>query len=99
VFEKMIRAYKNANRPNDVKSTIERARQVLGSNNLFAYRQTISFYRENGMKREALQAVRALRTRNPNDYGTLRLEASILTENGKVDEAASLVKSLIKKKS
>lgn len=98
VFEKMIQTYKTANRPNDVKLIIERARQVLGKNDLFADRQTISFYRESGMKQEALQSVRALRARRPDDYGILRLEATILTENGKVDEAVALVKSLIKKK-
>jgi predicted Zn-dependent protease len=98
VFDKMIQAYKNANRLNDVKSTIERARLILGKNDLFADRQTISFYRESGMKQEALEAVRALRSRRPDDYGTLRLEALILSENGKVDEAVALVKSLIKKK-
>lgn len=98
VFDKMIQVYKNANRPNDVKSTIERARLILGKNDLFADRQTISFYRESGMKQEALEAVRALRSRRPDDYGTLRLEALILSENGKVDEAVALVKSLIKKK-
>ena len=98
VFEKMIQTYKNANRPNDVKLIIERARQVLGKNDLFADRQTVSFYRESGMRQEALDAVRALRSRRPNDYGILRLEATVLTENGKVDEAVALVKSLIKKK-
>ena len=98
VFEKMIQTYKNANRPNDVKSTIERARQILGKTDFFADRQIISFYRESGMKREALEAVRALRLQRPDDYGILRLEASILTENGKVDEAVALVKTLLKKK-
>lgn len=98
VFEKMIQTYKNANRPADVKAVIERARQLLGKNDLFADRQTISFYRENGLKNEALQTVRSLRAKNPDDYETLRLEATILTENGKVDEAVALVKTLIKKK-
>jgi lipopolysaccharide biosynthesis regulator YciM len=98
VFDKMIQTYKNANRPNDVKTTIERARQILGKNDLFADRQTISFYRENGMKQEALTAVRALRSQRPDDYGILRLEALILTENGKVDDAVALVKTLVKKK-
>jgi tetratricopeptide (TPR) repeat protein len=98
VFEKMIQAYKSANRPNDVKAVIERARQLLGKSDLFADRQTISFYRESGMKQEALQAVRSLRSRYPDDYAILRLEATILTENGKVDEAVALVKGLIKKK-
>lgn len=98
VFEKMIQTYKNANRPADVKAVIERARQLLGKNDLFADRQTISFYRESGLKNEALQTVRSLRAKNPADYETLRLEASILTENGKVEDAVALVKNLLKKK-
>lgn len=98
VFDKMIQAYKNANRPNDVKAVIERARRLLGKNDLFADRQAISFYRESGMKAEALEIVRRMRARDPEDYGNLRLEATILTENGKVDEAVGLVKSLLQKK-
>jgi tetratricopeptide (TPR) repeat protein len=99
VFDKMIQAYKNANRPNDVKTVIERARRLLGKSDIFADRQAISFFRESGMKAEALQAVRQLRARDPEDYGNLRLEATILTENGKVDEAVNMIKSLLKKKS
>ena len=98
VFEKMIRLYKNANRPNDVKAVIERARRVLGNDDLFADRQLINFYRETGKKSEALQTVRAIRNRMPDDYGFLNLEATLLTENGKVDEAVGLVKTLIEKK-
>lgn len=98
VFEKMIRLYKNANRPNDVRTVIERARKVLGKDDLFADRQLISFYRETGKKPEALEAVRAVRTRLPEDYGFLNLEATLLTENGKVDDAVKLVKDLIEKR-
>jgi len=97
VFDKMINAYKKANRPNDVKATIERARTLLDKNDLFADRELISFYREIGKKQEALQLVRDLRLRNADDYELLRLEATLLTDSGKVDEAAALVKSLIKK--
>ncbi len=98
VFEKMIQLYKNANRPNDVKAVIERARLVLGKDDLFADRQIISFYRETGKKAEALQSVRTVRTRFPDDYGFLNLEATLLTENGKVDEAVKLIKGLMEKK-
>lgn len=98
VFEKIIQTYKNANRPNDAKAAIEKARQILGKNDLFADRQIISLYRESGKKQEALQAVRAVRARYPDDYGFLRLEAQILTESGKVDEGVSLIKNLIEKK-
>jgi len=98
VFEKIIQTYKNANRPNEAKSAIEKARQLLGKDDLFADRQMISFYREAGKKAEALESVRSVRKRYPEDYGFLRLEAQLLTENGKVDEAVSLIKNLIEKK-
>lgn len=98
VFSKMIRAYKEAKRFEDAKAVIDRARQFLGKDDLFADRELISFYRENGKRAEALQAVRAVRTRMPDDYMFLRLEATLLTENGKVDEAVAMVKKLIDNK-
>ncbi|MCD9187631.1 MAG: tetratricopeptide repeat protein [Pyrinomonadaceae bacterium] len=98
VFEKIIQTYKNANRPTDAKAAIEKARQLLGKDDLFADRQMISFYRESGKKSEALETVRSVRKRYPDDYFFLRLEAQLLTENGKVDEGVSLIKNLIEKK-
>ncbi len=98
VFDKLIETYKKANRPSDAKAVIDRARIILGKNDLFADKKLISFYREIGKKSEALQTIRALRARNTDDYALLRLEATILTESGKVDEAVELVKTLIGKK-
>ncbi|MBA4123168.1 MAG: tetratricopeptide repeat protein [Acidobacteria bacterium] len=98
VFDKMIETYKKANRPNDTKAVIERARLVLGKSDLFADKKLISFYLETGKKAEALQTVRALRTRNADDYALLRLEATILTDIGKIEEAVALIKPLIGKK-
>ncbi len=98
VYDKMINTFKKANRPNDAKALIERARLIFGNKDLFADKQMIWLLRETGKKNEAIQAVRALRQQNTDDYGLLRLEASILTENGKVDEAVSLIKTLIEKK-
>ncbi len=98
LFDKMIETYKKANRPTDAKAVIERARLVLGKSDLFADKKLISFYLETGKKAEALQTVRALRTRNPDDYALLRLEATILTDIGKIEEAVALIKSTIGKK-
>jgi len=98
VFDKIIETYKKSNRPIDAKAVIERARVVLGKNDLFADKKLISFYLETGKKAEALQTVRALRTRNADDYALLRLEATILTDIGKTEEAVALIKSLIGKK-
>jgi len=98
VFMKMIRAYKDANRQADVRAVIERARLVLGKDDLFADRELISFFREQGKKAEALQAVRVVRTRMPDDYPFMRLEATLLTENGRVDEGVALIRKLIDNK-
>jgi tetratricopeptide (TPR) repeat protein len=98
VFDKMIETYKKANRPTDAKAVIERARAILGKNDLFADKKLISFYLDIGKKVEALQTVRALRTRDADDYALLRLEATILTDLGKIEEAVALIKPLIGKK-
>jgi tetratricopeptide (TPR) repeat protein len=98
VFDKMIEAYKKANRLSEAKAVIERARVVLGKADLFADKRLITFYLQTGKKAEALQALRALRQRQADDYALLRLEATILAETGKIDEAVALVKSLIGKK-
>jgi predicted Zn-dependent protease len=56
-------------------------------------------YRESGRRQDALSAARALRSRFPSDYGLLRLEASILTESGMVDQGVTLIRNLIEAKS
>ena len=99
IFDKMIQSLKSANRPAEVRAVIERARRLLGKNDLFADRQLISFYRETGKRPEALAAIRAVRVRMPQDYGFIRLEATLLTEIGKVDEAVVLIKKLMDTKS
>ncbi len=90
IFEKMIRLYSIANRPNDVRSTIERARKLLGKDDLFADRKLISYYRESGDRKSALDAIRAVRKRFPGDDGFLRLEATVLAELGRVDEGVKI---------
>jgi tetratricopeptide (TPR) repeat protein len=87
VFDKLIRALRAGARPEDAKRTIERARRLFADEGLFADRQLISLYRELGMRQEALAIVNRLRTRVPSDMGILRLEATLLTELGRVDEA------------
>ena len=94
VFEKIIRVYKVANRTSDVRAVIQRARRLLGKDDLFADRESIMLFREMGDKAAALAVVRDVRKRMPDDYGFLRLEASVLTEMGRVDEAVAMIKKL-----
>ncbi|MGI8555371.1 MAG: tetratricopeptide repeat protein [Pyrinomonadaceae bacterium] len=97
VFGKIIQTYKNAGKINEAKATIERARRQLGKDDLFADKQIISLLRETGRKPEALQAVRNLRRQMKNDYSLLRLEATLLTDLGRVDEAVKLIENLLSK--
>jgi predicted Zn-dependent protease len=95
VFGKMIQLLKNANRIDDAKNVIERARKMFGNDDLFADRELISLLRESGNRAEALAEVRQARTREPSDYGLIRLEATLLTETGKVDEAVAIIRKLM----
>lgn len=95
VFEKMIRVNKAANRTGEVLAIIERARKLLGSDDLFSDWQLISFYRESGKRPEALDVVRGLRLRYPDDMNIVRLEATLTAELGKVDEAVAEYKRKI----
>ncbi len=95
VFEKIIQALKSGNRQSEVPAVIERARKLLGNDDLFADRQLISYYREAGKRPEALEAVKAARIRSPQDYGLLRLHATLLTELGHVDEGVALIRALM----
>ncbi len=98
VFGKWIQALKARTPQGDVKAVIERARKLLGPRDLFADRELINFYRENGRRTEALSAIRAVRKRAPDDYGFIRLEATVLTELGRVDEGVQIIRGLMLKK-
>ncbi|MEP6703707.1 MAG: tetratricopeptide repeat protein, partial [Acidobacteriota bacterium] len=95
VFSRMIQVLKGADRITEAKDVIERARKMLGPRDLFADREMISLLRETGKRTDALVVVKAVRTRVPNDYGFIRLEATLLTETGRVDEAVALIRKLI----
>lgn len=99
VYDRMISAYKNDGKINEAKFLIEQTRPIFGASDLFADRQLINLYRENGNYGEALKVVRALRLKNPSEYSLMRLEASILTDMGKVDEAVAIIQALIGKTS
>lgn len=91
VFEKLIHVTKLANRPEAAKGYIERSRKMLGPDDAFADRQMVAFLQSNGNQKEALALVRSLRAKRPNETGLLRLEASLLTALGQVDNAVALV--------
>ncbi len=98
-YEKVIKSHKNANQLTEAKSAIDKMRTILGKDDTVSDEFLIDFYRQTGNRPEALKTVRAMRLKNAEDYGLLRLEATILTENGKVDEAVALINPLLGKTS
>ncbi len=98
-YEKIIKSYKDANQLSEAKSAIDKMRMILDKKDTVADEFLIDFYRQTGNRPEALKTVREMRLKNAEDYGLLRLEATILTENGKVDEAVGLIIPLIGKTS
>jgi tetratricopeptide (TPR) repeat protein len=95
VYQRMVRSVKAAGRSSDVPAILERAKRALGPNEDFADRELVSFYRETGKRQEALAVVRALRKKNPREEGLARLEATLMTELGRVDDAVAGFRSYI----
>lgn len=96
-YDKIIRAFKAADRFEEARSAILAAEKVLGDEDSFTDRQLIALYQETARRAEALKAVKYARVRFPDDYGFLRTEATLLTELGRVDEGVAIVRSLIGK--
>lgn len=97
VFERVVEAYKLANRIDDARKVIISSQKVLGDEDSFTDRQLVALFRETGRRAEALQTVKFARMKFPDDYGFLRSEASVLTELGRVDEGVAIVKTLLGK--
>ena len=95
VFEKLINAYKRANKIDEAKSSVERFRKLLGNDGAVADRMLVSLYRDIGNRTEALTALRALRTKDPEDVSLLRLEATLFVETGQIEKGVGLIRKRI----
>lgn len=89
LFQRMIRSAKAAGQDAAVLTILGRAKKALGPDDDFADRELVSIYREGGKRAEALAVVRSLRSKNPREEGLARLEATLLTELGRVDEGVA----------
>ncbi|MEP7038783.1 MAG: tetratricopeptide repeat protein [Acidobacteriota bacterium] len=99
--------YVTANRYNEAIAAYQNALAARGiGKNEFAadderefalavYGRMINAYKKANRPQEALETIRALRAKNTLDTELLRLEATTLTENGKVDEAVALLNNWV----
>jgi tetratricopeptide (TPR) repeat protein len=95
VLGQILNTQKIAGRWSDAFATIERMRAIFGKNDPTVEAQYALLLRDQGKRQEALQALRSLRSKQPNDELTW-LEGSILTDLGRVDEAVTLLKGRLK---
>lgn len=98
VIEKMIGAEKKAGRYEDAVGIIEASRPRFADSDLSLDKELVSVFRYKGDRTAALREVVKARKKEPGDYSLLRLEASILTDLGRVNEAVALIRPLIDEK-
>jgi tetratricopeptide (TPR) repeat protein len=96
ILQRMIDVYKRAGRVSDAAASIERMRRLLGQDDPTPDAQHILFLRDQGKRSEALEAVRRVRRRHPEQIGFVRLEAQTLADLGRVDEGVQLLQARLK---
>lgn len=99
ILPRLLTIYKNADRAAEAKAVIQRMRAVLGKDDPSADIQNVQLLREQGNKNAALLAVRAARQKFSEEISLLQLEANILNDSGRTNEAVALWNSKISKNS
>jgi len=92
-LERIVNVQRQAGREADALRTVERMRRLLGPSSVMADFYQVTVLRDQGRRKEALDAVRAARLRQPEHPALLRLEATTLAELGQVEEAAQLLRA------
>ena len=92
-LQKIITVQRQAGRDDDALKTVARMRRLLGPGSVMADFYQVTVLRDQGKRKEALEAVRAARLKQPDHPALLRLEATTLAELGQVEEAAQLLRA------
>jgi predicted Zn-dependent protease len=96
IFQRIINLQKSAGRSSDAVATIGRMRRVLGKDDPTADLIYIEMLRDEGKRRETLEAAQAARKNFPSESQFVSLEAQALTDLGRVDEAVTLLRAQLK---
>lgn len=96
VLSSVITLQKNTGHADDARATIERLRTLLGADSAAADELYVQLLRDEGQRREALQAVKLARQHHADDRALVWLEAETLADLGRIDEAATLARSQLR---
>ena len=95
ILPRIVTLYRNAGRYDEAKAVIARMKILLGEEDSSADLQLVQLQRGQGDRAGALQTIRLLRQKSPDDLSLLQTEAAILTDLGKVDEGVALWRAKI----
>jgi tetratricopeptide (TPR) repeat protein len=98
IIGKMVAALQKDDRVVDAEKVIDDSRSLFSVDDFVLDRERISLMRVTGRRVEALSLLKSLRQKAPDDYNLIRKEAELLTDLGRVDEAAQLIVPLIEDK-
>jgi tetratricopeptide (TPR) repeat protein len=85
-----------AGRTQEALAAFDRMRRLLPESDPTADLQKFEFLRTNGRRAEALEVLREVRKRMPDDVRLLRAEANTLVELGRVEEGVGLIRARLK---
>ncbi|MFN2595692.1 MAG: tetratricopeptide repeat protein [Pyrinomonadaceae bacterium] len=92
-LERIVVIRRQAEQTDAAAATVARMRRLLGANDLLPEYYAVQLLRDAGKRTEAVEAAHAARTRFPENPALLNLEAATLAEAGRVDEAATLLRT------
>jgi tetratricopeptide (TPR) repeat protein len=93
ILRRIVALHRGAGNAAEATAVIERMRKLLGSGDPTIEIENIELLRGLGKRNEAVQAARAARQRFPDQMEFLFLEAFALSDQGKVDDAVTLLRS------
>jgi tetratricopeptide (TPR) repeat protein len=96
ILERIVSLRRQAGQTEAARAAITRMRTLLGDSDPLADIQNVLLLREQGKREEALDATRRARLRHPDNNVLLQLETTLLSDLGRVDEAATLLRQRIK---
>lgn len=96
VLRSIITLQRQAGQTAEAFNTVERMRRLFGGDDATAEVQNIILLRQQGKRREALEAAQVARARYPQDAELVRLETETLADLGRVDEAVGIRRARLK---
>ncbi|HUF04046.1 MAG TPA: tetratricopeptide repeat protein [Aridibacter sp.] len=98
VISKKLDALRAGEQYDKALAVINGSRAMFGEADITLDKELVALYREMGDREGALAFLRSARERAPQDYSLIRIEASILTDLGRVGEAVGLIRTLVDSK-